>query len=114
MQHRRTGQDQDGRCAQKLANNHPICYYLFARECFPHRARTKLQIESVYEMQGLTRITKVVRRFKAKEQPTDFAYWQKMPYQARLRALEDIRCEYHHWKYDAEPRLQRIYSVTKR
>ena len=45
---------------------------------------------------------------------SDLAYWQAQPYQARLAALEQIRQEYHRWKYGAEPRLQRVYTITKR
>jgi hypothetical protein len=44
----------------------------------------------------------------------DTAYWRTQPYIDRLRALENLRQQYHCWKYGAEPRLQRIYTVTKR
>ena len=47
-------------------------------------------------------------------QKSDFAYWQTQPYALRLAALEQIRQEFHRWKYGAEPRLQRVYSVAKR
>jgi hypothetical protein len=47
-------------------------------------------------------------------QKSDFAYWQGEPYQARLAALEQIRREYHQWRYGAEPRLQRVYTIIKR
>jgi hypothetical protein len=56
----------------------------------------------------------VYAKFKLGEQPTDFAYWQTQPYEARLAALEEIRQEYHRWKYGAEPRLQRVLSIVKR
>jgi hypothetical protein len=45
---------------------------------------------------------------------SDFAYWQSQSYQARLAALEQIRREYHQWRYGAEPRLQRVYSIIER
>ena len=45
---------------------------------------------------------------------SDFAYWQTQPYQVRLAALEEIRQEYHRWKYGAEPRLQRVYTIAQR
>jgi len=48
------------------------------------------------------------------EQKSDFAYWQTQPYELRLAALEQIRQEFHRWKYGAEPRLQRVYSIVKR
>lgn len=51
---------------------------------------------------------------RVEEQPSDFPYWQSVPYEARLAALEEIRREYHRWKYGAEPRLQRVCSIVKR
>ncbi|CAD5978652.1 Similarity (Modular protein) [Planktothrix tepida] len=48
-----------------------------------------------------------------KQQKNDFTYWQKQPYLERLAALEQIRQDYHQWKYHAEPRLQRIYRIIK-
>lgn len=44
----------------------------------------------------------------------DFAYWQTRPYQERLATLEQIRQEYHRWRYDVEPRFQRVYRIVKR
>lgn len=58
-------------------------------------------------------IAKTVTKVKVEEQPNDFAYWQSQPYQARLAALEQIRREYHQWKYGAESRIQRVYSIIK-
>ena len=57
---------------------------------------------------------KVVRKVPLGEQPSDFAYWQTQPYQARLAALEQIRQEYHRWRHGSEPRLQRLYQIVKR
>ena len=48
------------------------------------------------------------------DKQNDFAYWQSQPYHLRLAQLEQIRLEYHNWKYNAEPRLQRVYKVVKR
>jgi hypothetical protein len=59
-------------------------------------------------------IQKVARKIRLEEQSTDFLYWQSQPYEKRLAALEEIRREYHLWKYDSEPRLQRVYTITKR
>lgn len=59
-------------------------------------------------------VAKTYAKLNIREQPSDFAYWQKQPYRARLAALEEIRREYHLWKYGAEPRLQRVYTVAKR
>jgi hypothetical protein len=59
-------------------------------------------------------IARVVRKLNLRDQGTDFAYWQAQPAQARLAALEEIRQEYHRWKYGAEPRLQRVCSVVNR
>ncbi len=45
---------------------------------------------------------------------SDFAYWQTQPYHLRLAALEQIRQEYHQWRYSVQPRLQRVYTIVKR
>lgn len=55
-----------------------------------------------------------VRRHRLDEAPSDFAYWQSRPYTERLRALEEIRREYHGWDDDSQPRLQRVVRVSQR
>jgi hypothetical protein len=55
-----------------------------------------------------------VVKVSIREQPSDFAYWQEQPYQVRLATLEQIRREYHQWRYGAESRLQRVYTIVKR
>jgi hypothetical protein len=59
-------------------------------------------------------IQKIVKKVNIHQQPTDFAYWQSQPYLARLAAVEQIRQEYHHWRYGAEPGFQRVYRIVKR
>ncbi len=59
-------------------------------------------------------IAPVVTRLKMGEKRSDAAYWRAQPYQARLAALEEIRREYHRWRYGAEPRFQRVYTIVKR
>ena len=58
-------------------------------------------------------IQKTFKKIKLREQKSDFAYWQTQPYPARLAALEEIRQEYHRWKYGTEPRFQRVYRIVK-
>jgi hypothetical protein len=57
---------------------------------------------------------KVITKIKIKEQKSDFIYWQKQPYSKRLEALEEIRQEYNQYKYNAQPRFQRVYRIIKR
>ena len=58
---------------------------------------------------------KIINKTTTKEQPSDFQYWQKQPLAKRLETLEQIRQEYHQYRYNnAEPRLQRIYTIIKR
>jgi hypothetical protein len=59
-------------------------------------------------------IKKVVRKTTMEEQGNDFAYCQTQPYEFRLATLEQIRREFHIWKYGAEPRFQRVLKITKR
>lgn len=65
-------------------------------------------------MQRTLGIKKVVRKAKLTDKKTDSAYWRKQSYSARLAALEEIRREYHRWRYGAEPGFQRIYTIVKR
>lgn len=58
-------------------------------------------------------VAKVAVKGRMDEQPDDLSYWQLQSYQARLAALEEIRREYHNWKYNAEPRLQRVCRIIK-
>jgi hypothetical protein len=44
----------------------------------------------------------------------DATYWRSQSFSARLAALEEIRREFHHWKYGVQPRFQRVYSIIKR
>jgi hypothetical protein len=44
----------------------------------------------------------------------DLKFWQAQPPAARLAALEELRREYHRWRYGAEPGFQRVYSIVKR
>jgi hypothetical protein len=61
-----------------------------------------------------TAIQKIVRKIAVRDQKSDFAYWQSQPPSARLAALEEIRREYHRWRYGAEPRFQRVFAIIKR
>ncbi len=60
------------------------------------------------------KIELVYTKVLLKAQQSDFAYWQKQPYQARLDALEEIRSEYNQWKYCAEPEFQRVVTIVKK
>jgi hypothetical protein len=56
---------------------------------------------------------KIVHKFHKKQQPSDVNYWRQQPLEKRLEALEQIRQEYHQFKYNAEPRFQRVYRIVK-
>jgi hypothetical protein len=59
-------------------------------------------------------IQKVMSKIGLRDKKNDFAYWQSRSYQERLEALEQIRREYHLWRYGVEPGFQRVYKVVKR
>jgi len=59
-------------------------------------------------------IAQVVKKIHSSEAKNDSAYWRTCSYQERIEALEQIREEYHHWRADAQPGLQRVYSIAKR
>lgn len=56
----------------------------------------------------------VIHKTTRKQQTSDFHSWQNQSPLKRLEALEQIRREYHQYKYNAEPRLQRVYTIIKR
>ncbi len=58
-------------------------------------------------------IALVYRKMRISEQGSDLEYWLAQPFAARLAALEEIRREYHAWKYGTEPRFQRIITVLR-
>jgi hypothetical protein len=66
------------------------------------------------EAQRPSAIAAAVTRIKLGEASSDVAYWRAQPYAARLAALEEIRREYHRWRYGAEPGFQRVYRIVKR
>ena len=65
-------------------------------------------------MQRTLEIAKVINKVKLNDKKADSAYWRTQPYSARLAALEEIRQEYHGWRYGAEPGFQRVYTIVKR
>ncbi len=64
-------------------------------------------------METKSKIAKHYTKINIREQKSDFAYWQTQSYQARLAALEEIRQEYHRWRYNVEPKFQRVYRIIK-
>jgi hypothetical protein len=60
-----------------------------------------------------TKIRMSCTKVGIRHQQSDFSYWQSRPYQERLATLEEIRREFHQWRYGAEPRFQRVYTIVK-
>ncbi len=60
------------------------------------------------------RITKVVTKVKLGQRKSDAAYWRTRTPQERLEVAEEIRREYHRWRYGVEPGFQRVYRIVRR
>jgi hypothetical protein len=60
------------------------------------------------------KIKKVYKKTSLSEQEPDTIYWQSLPAIQRLAAVEQLRMEYHAWKYGSQPRFQRVLSIIKR
>lgn len=56
----------------------------------------------------------VYRKTSISQQGSDLEYWLSQPPAVRLAAVEEIRREYHAWRYGAEPRFQRVLTILKR
>ena len=57
---------------------------------------------------------KVIHIVKTEEARSDVSYWKMQSPEQRLATLETIRQEYIRWKYDSQPRFQRVYRIVKR
>lgn len=55
-----------------------------------------------------------VTKIDMKASKTNAVYWRTQPYALRLAALEALRQDFMTWKYGAQPRFQRVYSIVKR
>ena len=55
-----------------------------------------------------------VKKVSMRSQKSDAAYWRSLPYSQRLAALEEMRQDFIGWKYGAQPRFQRVYTIVKR
>ena len=55
-----------------------------------------------------------VTKMNMRSPKTDAAYWRTRPYHERLEALEDLRQSFIQWKYGAQLRFQRVYTIVKR
>ena len=58
-------------------------------------------------------IKKGVKKYQIDQQPGETGFWRAKSPRERLAALEQIRREFHHWRYHAEPRLQRVYRIIE-
>lgn len=58
-------------------------------------------------------IAPVYRKMRIGEEGSDREYWLSQPPDARLAALEEIRREYHAWKYGGEPEFQRVVTIIR-
>ena len=59
-------------------------------------------------------ISKTIHIVKKNEQKSDYSFWKTQSYEARLRALEQIREEYNTRIYGAKQEFQRVYKIVKR
>ncbi len=57
-------------------------------------------------------IAKVVKKVNFGE--NDYQYWKSKPPKERMEALEEIRHEYHLWRYGYEPGFQRVLRIVER
>ena len=57
------------------------------------------------------RIARVVTKLKLGQEEGDVAYWQAQSPETRLAALEEIRREYHRWKYGGEPPFRKVVTI---
>ena len=59
-------------------------------------------------------IAPVVKNLRLREAMNESSYWRTLSCQEHIAALGQIREEHQHWKADAQPGFQRVYSIIKR
>ena len=59
-------------------------------------------------------VIKHIKIVRKNQDNSDALFWKAQSYEGRLIALEEIRTEYHQWKYNDQPRFQRVYRITQR
>lgn len=59
------------------------------------------------------KIKKSVTKAGLNDKKIDAPYWRNRSYAVRLAALEEIRQEYHQWKYGGETRMQKIVKIIQ-
>jgi hypothetical protein len=55
----------------------------------------------------------IIRKIKLAEEKSDYSYWINQSVEARLDALESLREEFNNWKFNDQPKFQRVYRVIK-
>ena len=55
----------------------------------------------------------ISKKTKLAEQGSDYNFWIRQTFASRLEALESIREEFNHWKYNDQQGFQRVYRVIK-
>ena len=55
----------------------------------------------------------IVKVGKMDKLKLDVVFWQTRSPQERIDALEQIREEFHSWKYGTTLRLERVYGILK-
>jgi hypothetical protein len=75
---------------------------------------TQQELSATVEAPQDREMVAIASKFRLGEEPSDFAFWQTQTPQARLAALERIRCEYHGWRDGAQPAIEKVYRIIKR
>jgi hypothetical protein len=70
------------------------------------------QLAGVAESDSSPPVERVVTEKRLGEPDQQWRYWLTRPCIERIRAVEELRREYHGWADGSEPRLERI--VTRR
>lgn len=56
----------------------------------------------------------VLKITKKKQDISDFAYWNTIPYAKRLETIEMLRQQYINFNKNVQPRLQRVCTIINK
>jgi len=60
------------------------------------------------------KIERAAKIYRLEEEPSEIEQWLDFTAEQRLQKILEIRTRYLQWRYDTEPRLERVLTITRK
>lgn len=61
----------------------------------------------------MRKIQPVVKKYKMREEPSDFLFWQTKSVEERLEAMELLRKQFYGYDYETLSGFPKVYRITQ-